>query len=164
MLQVYKNIGQITTGIVSLEKAQNELCEGQREVEVKVSDLHQAMTNLVTKDECNSRHGEKPPAGHRSLFQRAAANAGDIMKVMTLISAVAVGLWAVHKFAIRVETALDRTAGQTVKATRELEQHLDKPGLPQVVYVPVAVTPDAGPRRPARRPRRAPTKRARDTR
>jgi hypothetical protein len=116
----------------------------------------------VTTEICVAKHDEiatainghmaphEPPVG---LLARAAENAGSITKILTLVSVLGVGLWAVHKFVVRMETALDRQSGQQTQATKRLMTRLDTPMEPQVVYVPVVVKPDAGVRR--RPPRRA---------
>lgn len=177
MLKVYQDIGKITTGISNLERGQGRLEEGQQEVEQKISGLHQTVAHLVTTEDCEAHRAELAAemAGEAEdaptsnfppkpgLLARMAGNAGDITKILSLVAAVVIGLWAVHKFVVRVESALVRTGAQQTKATKKLMHRLDTPAPPQVVYVPVTIKPDAGVRRrrrPRRRPRRLPAKRA----
>lgn len=168
LLKVYNDIGKITKGIEGLEKGQGELVDGQREVEQKITGLHKSVAALVTREECEANCSEleerveevaacagaaKELAKDKpGLLARAANNAGDITKIMTLVVSLLVGLYMMHKFMIRLESAMDRTTAKATEATKKLKQRLDKPQTPQVVYVPVVVKPDAGVRR--RRPRR----------
>jgi hypothetical protein len=172
MLKVYSDIGKITVGIQTLTKGQEELGQGQKEVEQKISGLHRTVADLVTTDDCEARHAElaaaigeeDPTASYQpsGILHKAAENAGNITKILTLISAVAIGLWAAHKFVVRVEAAVERNTGQQTQVTKKLMHRLDTPQPPQVVYVPVPVPPDAGVRR--RRPRRRPARRPRTKR
>lgn len=170
MLKVYSDIGTITQGIKNLEKGQDKLGQGQEEVEKKISGLYRNVGNLVTKDECSTRHPlgkhltpESPMVGTPSLLQRAADNAGNITKILTLVASLVIGLWAVHKFSTRLEATLARAEVQTEKTTQKLIKSIENQPEPRVVYVPVPASPDAGlvqPRRPRRIPRRPARKRA----
>lgn len=170
LLKVYHDIGKITAGIANLEKGQEKLGVGQEGVEKKISGLHQTVADLVTKNNCDSFRAEfkgrvegvaacagaaKAAAKKTGLFSRAAANAGDISKIMTLVAALVIGMWAAHKFAIRVESALDRADAKQVQTTKQLMHSLDKPRKPHIVYVPITVHPDAGARQRVRLRRRA---------
>jgi len=149
MLKVYADIGTITKGIENLEK-------GQGRVEDEIVTLQGRVSNLVTKEECESRHPRSKYKTTESrkvggLLQRVAENAGNITKILTLIASVGIGLWAIHKFSTRLEATLERAEVKSEKTTREIVEKIEKRPPPRVIYVPVPVTPDAGAPSPRRR-------------
>jgi hypothetical protein len=166
MLKVYRDIGEITTGIKGLQ-------DGQETLNTTVGKLHDTVGTLVTKEDCES-HREacderldeiaacagqaKEVATKKGALAILGDNAGNIVKIMGFLGAVGTLLWGAHEFLNRLEIGLARNAGEQKKATKMVLHRLNQPPAPvepHLVYVPVPVPRDAGIRpRPRRRPRR----------
>jgi len=158
MLQVFKDIGSIKTGIANLEG-------GQAELDGKVSGLHHTIAGLVTSDECEAHRdaleasmemAEGPtaqlPPGGPGLLERAGKHAKAITAILVLLGMVGGILLVMSRLVGSVERTLaaDRQAQKAVQA--QVLQELKKPQEPVVVREKVYVYPDAGARRRRRRP------------
>jgi hypothetical protein len=167
MLQLYKDIGSIKTGIKGLEG-------GQGELDQKVSGLHRTIADLVTKDDCRDHRDticskieavtDEPEevtgvTESPGTLERVGRKAGAILAVLALLGTLGGGILVLSNFIGSMKRTLDRDRMVQQQVTQKVLQRLDEPPKPVVVHQPVYVYPlDAGVRR--RRPRRRPRRRA----
>lgn len=152
---LFQDIGKIQKGIENLEG-------GQEEVNNKVSGLHQQMSRLVTKDECEGHRAEfeeqlAPEAPAPSgLLERMGKNAKSITAIIILGSLAGGLLLGLSRVIGSVEALMTTQRQEQKAATKRVLQQLQKP--PVIIHQPILVYPDAGPppRRRMRTPRRRP--------
>jgi hypothetical protein len=163
MLKFAGDIGKIAEGVENLK-------DGQKEADEKLSNVHRRMDEMVTKPDCREHRDNlrrdvtgqfeakletafaeeepivsgPPPVQSNGFLDRAAKNAKAITAILIFLG-VAGG--AILWFARTVAQLDERwaTASQRQKAqTKAVLEELRKPQEPLIVYQPIELKPDAG--------------------